>query len=27
MAATAGLSRFRTLGVDHSVNSFYEVRH
>ena len=27
MAATAGLSQFRTLGVDHSVNSFYEVRH
>ncbi len=27
MAATAGLSRFRTLGVEHSVNSFYEVRH
>ncbi len=27
MAATAGLTTFRTLGVDHSVNSFYEVRH
>ena len=26
MATAAGLSRFRTLGVDHSVNSFYEVR-
>ena len=27
MAATAGLGRFRTLDVEHSVNSFYEVRH
>jgi ubiquinone/menaquinone biosynthesis C-methylase UbiE len=27
MAAAVGLSRFRTLGVEHSVNSFYEVRH
>ena len=27
MAAAAGLSLFRTLAVDHSVNSFYEVRH
>jgi SAM-dependent methyltransferase len=26
MAAAAGFSRFRTLGVEHSVNSFYEVR-
>jgi SAM-dependent methyltransferase len=26
MAAAAGLTRFRTLDVDHSVNSFYEVR-
>jgi SAM-dependent methyltransferase len=26
MAATAGLTRFRTLPVEHSVNSFYEVR-
>jgi hypothetical protein len=26
MAAVAGLSRFRTLDVEHSVNSFYEVR-
>ena len=26
MAAAAGLHRFRTLDVDHSVNSFYEVR-
>ena len=26
MAAAAGLTRFRTLDVDHSVNAFYEVR-
>ncbi len=26
MAAAAGLGTFRTLGVEHSVNSFYEVR-
>jgi 2-polyprenyl-3-methyl-5-hydroxy-6-metoxy-1,4-benzoquinol methylase len=26
MAAAAGLSRFRTLGIDHSVNAFYEIR-
>jgi SAM-dependent methyltransferase len=26
MAAAAGFGRFRTLGVEHSVNSFYEVR-
>jgi 2-polyprenyl-3-methyl-5-hydroxy-6-metoxy-1,4-benzoquinol methylase len=26
MAASAGFTRFRTLDVDHSVNSFYEVR-
>lgn len=26
MAAVAGLSRFRNLGIDHSVNAFYEVR-
>ncbi len=27
MATAAGLTSFRTLDVDHSVNSFYEVRH
>jgi len=26
MASTAGLGRFRTLDIEHSVNSFYEVR-
>ncbi len=26
MAAAAGFHRFRTLGIEHSVNSFYEVR-
>jgi hypothetical protein len=26
MAQVAGLTRFRTLDVEHSVNSFYEVR-
>jgi 2-polyprenyl-3-methyl-5-hydroxy-6-metoxy-1,4-benzoquinol methylase len=26
MAAAAGFTRFRTLGIDHAVNSFYEVR-
>jgi 2-polyprenyl-3-methyl-5-hydroxy-6-metoxy-1,4-benzoquinol methylase len=26
MAGTAGFTRFRTLDVDHSVNSFYEIR-
>jgi hypothetical protein len=26
MAEAAGLTRFRTLDVDHSVNAFYEVR-
>ena len=26
LAAAAGFTRFRTLGVEHSVNSFYEVR-
>jgi len=26
MSVSAGFTRFRTLGIDHSVNSFYEVR-
>jgi hypothetical protein len=26
MATSAGFTQFRTLDVDHSVNSFYEVR-
>jgi len=26
MASSAGFTRFRPLGVEHSVNSFYEIR-